>query len=55
MNEHIKSHEINNNNGKDTARSQVHVCPFEQRRKKIVRLSKYQDHLDTPVYKNRAL
>jgi hypothetical protein len=30
MNEHIKAHEINNNNGKDAAGSQVHVCPFEQ-------------------------
>ena len=47
MNEHIKAHEINNNNDKDAAGSQVHVCPFEQCRKKFFRLSKYQDHLNT--------
>ena len=47
MNEHIKAHEINNNNGKDAAGSQVHVCPFEQSRKQFFRLSKYQDHLNT--------
>jgi hypothetical protein len=38
---------LNNNNGKDAAGSQVHVCPFEQCRKKFFRLSKYQDHLNT--------
>jgi hypothetical protein len=47
MNEHIKAHEINNNNGKNAAGSQVHVCPFELCRKKFFRLSKYQDHLNT--------
>ena len=47
MNEHIKAHEINNNNGKDAAGSQVRVCPFEQCRKQFFRSSKYQDHVNT--------